>query len=842
MNKSDLKILWIDDEQEILNIGKDIIKRTGFVPLLAHSVQEGLELYQKNVDELVLIICDYMMPTMNGLELRKASLEFDDKVAFIIISSYISRQMALDALDLKISGFYDKPTIIERLSEIIKKKSEERVSFILENAEIEKIFYKEALEILSEIEEKLLLLDSDRGNEEFINAIARGVHTLKGSSGCLNSNIITKYVHKYEDLFLLIKKKSLQISDSMYELIFKGFDRIKELVLCIPQKKLKQFKLEEILLDLNYDEKNIEIGKDEVKLIKEENKATPIEIKVKDNITVPIYLLNELANYSGEFTVIKNMITKVIYKLENLLKENKEIYLLKELFEEISKLNISIHNKISELSKMPTATIFKPLNRIVRDLSKELNKNIRLHFEGENIRIANSLAEVCSHCVIHLIRNSVDHGIELPEERKKLQKLPTGTITVRCFEDSNSFFLSIKDDGKGIDPIKIKAKALEKGLYTATELNEMSENEILAIIFAPGFSTASKITDISGRGVGMDMVKTSVEAIGGKLAIDSVLNKGTEFTLKLPIPKSVTIINSLIIEIKGKILAIPEAFIDFVIQMDKDVFYKEIQYIYNQKILRRNDKIYPLIELDKLLNLKNEVNSNNNYIDIILIHSDEISFAIPIDNILDSEEIVLKSIPNFFNQHGIYLGATFLGDGTIGLILDIKKLAEFAGISFLKQKSISEKLLKIDKIENRTNYLLMKINQKSIYGLPLNYVYRIEEINRKNIKTAGELKVVKYREQVMPIFNLNNLLEIQNDQSDSNDNSSVIVVKENDQLIGFEVNEIIDIIEDNDCVDNFVTDRKGILGNININNKNVTIIDVRQILYKINIFSHLLPI
>lgn len=547
----------------------------------------------------------------------------------------------------------------------------------------------------------------------------------------------------------------------MYELIFVGFDRIKELVLCIPEKRLKKYKLDEIIGELNYNENNIEIVKEEVKTNNEELKKNNIEYKIKDNITVPIFLLNEIANYSGEFTVIKNMITKVISKLEIILKDNKEIHLLKELFEEISKLNNSIHNKISELSKIPVSTIFKPLSRIVRDLSKELNKTIRLQFEGENIRVANSLAEVCGHCVIHLIRNSVDHGIELPEERKKVQKLPTGTVMVRCFEDSNHFFLNIKDDGRGIDPIKIKAKALEKGLYTATELNEMSEKEILEIIFSPGFSTAAKVTDISGRGVGMDMVKTSVETIGGKLDINSILNKGTEFTIKLPIPKSVTIINSLIIEINGKIFAVPEDNIEFIIRMERNIFHNELQFIYNQKVMRRNNKIYPLLELDKLLNLNSENYEKSSYIEIILIKSDEMSFAIPIDNIIDSEEIVLKNIPNFFNKHGIYFGATFLGDGSIGLVLDVKKLAEFSGVNFLKQKSTSEKLLKTNIIKNRVNYLLMKINRKSVYGLPLNHIYRIEEINKKSIKRAGELKVVKYREQVMPIFSLNNILDIE---------------------------------------------------------------------------------
>lgn len=828
MNTNDLKILWVDDEDDIVEMAKDVIKMAGYTPITANNVKSGIELYKQNIEDLVLVLSDYMMPEMNGIEFRKATLEIDNSVSFGIISAYVTKQMALDALDLNICGFYDKPFNIDKMLEVIKKKSEERAQNIIENRMIENTFYQEAMELLNEIEEKLIALDNDRANSELINSIARVLHTLKGSSGCLSTNIITKYVHKYEDLFLIIKKGGIQISNKLYEILFRGFDRIKELVSCIPQKKLKNYKLDDLIIELKYEENLVENTVEEPKI---KNK---VEVKVKDSISVPIYLLDELENYSGEITVIKNMIIKIIRNLEIKFIEDKEIHNLSELFEEMSKINSTIQNKINEICKVPISLIFRPLNRIIRDISTELNKKIQLNIEGDTIRVANSISEICSNCIIHLIRNSADHGIEMPEERTKLKKPLQGSINIKCVEDNNDFILNIKDDGRGIDTIKIKEKALEKNLYSIDELEKMSEKEIFEIIFSAGFSTASKVTDISGRGVGMDMVKTSVESIGGKLTIDSTLNKGTSFTLRLPKPKSVTIINSLIVEINRKIFAIPEDNIEIIVRVDSKKFSENLNYIYNQKVFIHNNKMYPLIELDKLLNLNVEHIENNDkkdFYEILLIKIENLLFALIIDNIIDSEEIVLKKIPNFINRSGFFSGATFMADGSVGLIIDIKKIAMQSGMNAIQKKNEAEKnAVNIVK----SNYLLTKIDQKSVYGFPLEYIFRIEEIYKNNIKLSGELQVINYREQLMIIQNVSNILGLTDGSKMLNEKINVVVVKENNQYYGFEVNEVIDIVENFNPIDNTVSDRLGIIGNLNLNNKNVAILDVKNIMSKVN--------
>lgn len=831
--KENLKILWIDDEKDLLQIGKEIIIKAGFTPIISNDVNVGLELFKNNIEDLVLVLCDYMMPSLNGFELRKKTLELDDKIPFGIISAYVSKQMALDALNLKICGFYEKPFKFEKMLEIVKKNSEDRCQSIIENRAIEATFFEEAISIIDEVEEKILLLEEDRNNNDLINSIARELHTLKGSSGCLNTNVVTKYVHKYEDIFQAIKKNNLIISDEVLNIIFLGLDRIKELVSSIPKRNLHQFSLEKIIQELNYQEKKTD------NIDKKEGQRTKTGIKVKENISVPVFLLDELSSYSGEITVIRNMVLKIIHSLEAKYIDNKEIHILSELFEEMTKINSVIQNKISEICKVPIGGIFKPLQRIIKDIAKELNKNIQLIIEGDSIRVANSIAEVCSNCIIHLVRNSADHGIETVEERVSLKKQEKGTIIIKCEEDNNDFILNIQDDGRGIDTDRVKAKAIEKGIYTLDQIKKMSDKEIFEIIFAPGFSTATQVTDISGRGVGMDMVKSSVEAINGKLMIESNLNKGTKFSLKLPKPKSVTILNSLIIEVNEKTFAIPEESIDIVLRIKNEEFIENIYTVFNQKVLKRENVIYPLVELDKILKLNPGAKKNSDYIELLVIKNEGYSFAIIIDNIIDSEEIVLKKIPNFFNFGGIFSGATFMGDGSVGLVLDVKKIAEFIGLKKMTDNFSKETNLELKSKEKKSNILITKIEDKSLFAIPLEYIFRIEEISKENIHKSGALDVIQYREQVMPIYNMANILKLPKCLKAYADRINVIVVKNNEQYVGFEVEEVLDIVERQEEIDTHAIDRLGILGNVQVNEKTVSIIDVPNMLYKVSISASL---
>jgi two-component system chemotaxis sensor kinase CheA len=736
--------------------------------------------------------------------------------------------------------------------------SQKTNGFLNEEQEaLEKTFLEEAFVILENVETSLLSLEKDRDNLSTIKMIAREVHTLKGSSGCLDANTITKYVHKYEDIIASLQKQELEFTDDVYHILFLGLDRIKELVVSIPNKKLKSFDLKALLPEL--DLKNAQKKEDapssakNASETKEAAKPPPAQQDsgkpiLKDTLSVPVAMLDELSNFSGEITVLRNMINKIVRTVEIQYAGDKDIVNLGELLDEMHKINAIIQTRIVDLRKVPLSSTLKNVPRMLHDLCHNLGKKIDLEVKGDQLRVDNSLAMVCSNSLVHLVRNSVDHGVESPQDRRKAGKQEAGKVSIKCSEEHEEVHIKIKDDGRGIDASKIKGKALEKGLFTEAELDRMSESQILSIIFSSGFSTAAAITDVSGRGVGMDMVKASVESVGGVIDIETKLGQGTTFTLRLPIPKSVLIINSLLVEAAGRSFAIPQDSILRIILISPEEARKNITQISSGFILNWNNKIYPLLDLKKALKL--ETTSPNKYdrdLEIIIVQSDTLLYALLVDAILDSEEIVVKTIQPYFNAQGIYTGATFMGDGSIGLILDIKGVAGMCGVKSSYGFGEShfdnptQLLTTAKEKESYQNILLFHLDSKALYGVPLEQVFRLEEITEQDIQHAGAQEVCLYRDDLMPLHSLQSLLNMpkNNAKNSHKDTMSILVTQGKQGVVGLKVLEVVDILESKGKLSRNIRDRVGISGSTFIRDQTITILDLPTLVEKAS--EHLLP-
>ncbi|KAB8029782.1 chemotaxis protein CheW [Fluviispira multicolorata] len=839
MENEDLKVLWIDDEEDNQDAIEYMISKTKYIPIYSSSPENALEIFSNDMPNIVLVLCDYVMPKMTGFDFRKKMLEINETVPFGIVSGQITKDMALEGIALKICGFFDKPFNEELISIMILKESKKRAQSIIENRAIEKTFIEEASGILDEIEPHLLSLNYNRQDISAMKAIARGVHTLKGASSCLSSNILAKYIHKYEDFFSPVLNGKIILTDDIYDILFIGLDRIKELIISIKDKKLHLFKLQELLNDLNYQLN--EIQKPPQKNIIEK-KQEPLQTqKPKDAISVPIQMLDELSGFSGEITVIRNMINKIIYTLNVKYNNDKDIQSLEELFDEMHKINSTIQNSITDLCKVPLSGIFKPIPRILRDLARDLGKEIQININGENIRVANSLSLVCSNSLIHLIRNSADHGIEMPHERLAIQKPAHGTVNILCSEDNNELQILISDDGRGINPKKIKEKALEKELFSEKVLEAMSDQQIFEIIFSSGFSTAATLTDVSGRGVGMDMVKSSVESVGGQIEIESQINAGTSFKIRLPKPKSVLIIHSLLVKCMDRCFAIPQDNILHVLRIENKNYHTMIQKVASEQVLCYNNTLYPLLDLKKLLNISkcNQELTIDNITEILILQAEKYLFALHVDGILDSEEIVVKRINACFNYKGVYTGATFMGDGSVSLILDIKNLAEYSGIKNFETKVTQKQneptlLTEINKKNSSMqDYLLFDLESKTLYGIPINQVFRLEKIEEKKIQYCGAERAIIYRESVMPIYSMEKLLNIHIKKPSTEVNKehiSIIVTHNSEGYMGLEVPHVIDIAAGEKNLLDEIRDRIGVLGNTFINDKTVTILDLPTVI------------
>ena len=840
MANLDLKILCVDDEVGILDLYDLAIRKAGYTPILCNNPKDAVTEFSSNIDNIVLVLSDFKMPQMTGFELRKALLPDGLQIPFVIVSSLVTKEMALAALDLKISAFFDKPIDADGITAIIDKEGKARLELIRETQALTATFIDEATNILEEMDPVLLAIDKDRSNQESLNLVFRGAHTIKGSSGILSTDIVTRYVHKYEDIISGVKKGQIPFSDPVYEVLLKGFDRIKLLIAAVASKEIRTIKLEDILPELAYSE-----GPSKLQSTKSAEqsapKAPPAVQKPKDSISVPINMLDELSGYSGEITVIRNMVNKLVKGLERRYAGNKDVQSLGELLDEMHKINSTIQTRITDLRKVPLSGILKSIPRIIRDLTRDLGKFIKLEIEGDSLRVDNSLANVCSNSLVHLVRNSADHGVESPADRLAAGKSEGGSVRIKCVEHRDEVVISISDDGRGIDPAKIRAKALEKQLFSEAQLNNMTEQQTLGIIFASGFSTAAKVTDVSGRGVGMDMVRSSVEAVGGQIQIESKPGAGSTFNLRLPIPKSVLIINSLLVEAAGRSFAVPQDAIVRVIRIEASQFNGMVQSVASSLVLRCNDQLFPLVELAEILKLKTVATqaapSNAAVVEVLILKAENTEYALRIDGISDSEEIVVKRIPAYLNPKGVFGGATFMGDGTVGLIIDVNGISDLAGLKNMAQTSDRHKEKEVDQHNEQKaferNYLLFHLDSTALYGIPLEQVFRLEEIDFKKIQRSGAERVVIYRDGIMPLFSVEKLLKLSPSLAVSaapKERIPTIVAKGKDGFFGLEVSTLVDIAGSDNEVSDTIRDRKGVVGNTFIRNHNVTILDLPTVL------------
>ena len=395
------------------------------------------------------------------------------------------------------------------------------------------------------------------------------------------------------------------------------------------------------------------------------------------------------------------------------------------------KINGKMQSRITDLRKVPMQNVYRPLPRLIRDINQNLGKDIKLNLTGSDLKVDTSLAQVMNNSLVHIIRNCADHGIESNEERAASGKSPNGTIKIEAKESGEFVFLDISDDGKGINPDVIGSKAMEKGLVTDDDLQRMGRKKILSLILAPGFSTAEAVTEYSGRGVGMDMVQSSVNAIGGRIDIDSESGKGSQFSFRLPIPRSVLIINSLLVSVRSRIFNIPQDNIARLIRLDEEKKKTMLRKAQNTDVLDLEGSLLPLVRLEEVLFTGEgeepaEVSpEEHGELCIVVVKSETINYGLIVDSIEDAEEIVVKPLARHLNKHKIFSGATFAGDGKVGLILDVDGIAEKTRIADESAAAGDDSAQAEDQTRQTRDYLMFTLDSRGQYATPLQQVFRL---------------------------------------------------------------------------------------------------------------------
>lgn len=849
-NETDYYILHIDDENELRTLFCDMMNDFGIKTLSASSSIEALNLLREKSQKIVLIVSDIKMPNSDGFELRQDVLKLYPEIPFCIASGYVDRDMALKGVDLKIAAFLSKPYDFEKLTDFLVKEAIPRLKILKDNYELKLSFIADSESLIEESEEILLRLEQNAADTEALNRFYAIMHTLKGAWAFFEPKDLHRFTHLYEDILKKLQRSEISFTPHVYAVLFKGFDTIKELFSEFRSEKHKDRNFEDLLkvLDLGLNTQQNLIKKDSN--TSESNNAHKEPSVTKqygtEDIKVSVKLLDEFIQLSGEVTVIRNMLNKCVGSIERRYAGDRDVAMLTELLSELHKINSGVQNKMSEIRMVPLKSIVRVLPRAVRDVAKSLSKKVELQIEGEELRVDTSIAEVLNNSLLHIIKNSVDHGLETPEDRKTAGKPEVGKIVVNASTRDDKVIVRISDDGRGLNLEAIKSKLVKNGTHTKAQVDTMSTPDLYLMIFSSGFSTAQQVTEISGRGVGMSMVKDCVDAIGGRISIDSNYGKGATFLLELPVPKSVLIASCLGVQIGTRRFSLIQDDILRVLQFDINQTKNYIQELEKSKCLLFENELIPIADLNTLFKLNENITAQENRKLVVMRTGQDFRrIAIEVSSILDVEDMVIKNMHATLNSASLYRGVTFLDDGGVGLILNTNGIMDALHISRENSKNKSSQQNSkqhhsVDEIKiPQLHALTVLIKDAGVYALPQESVFRIEEFDSSLIKQSGSSQVIPYRGSVLKVARLadsiTNLKDIPNSYSE-NEKRRLVVIENENRFFGFEVDEILDMVTYENLKTELAQDNLGIDGHFFLGDKTISLLNVDKIIKKAAIY------
>jgi two-component system, chemotaxis family, sensor kinase CheA len=502
-------------------------------------------------------------------------------------------------------------------------------------------------------------------------------------------------------------------------------------------------------------------------------------------LRVDVMLLNRMMNLVGELVLTRNQI----------LQATAQDASLTLLSRRLDMVTADLRESVMKARMQPVSNVFSKFPRVIRDLSQALHRKVRLVLEGQETELDKSLLEAIKDPLTHAVRNSLDHGIEPPEVRAANGKDPEGTLKLRAYQESSHVIIEVSDDGAGIRVDKVRNKAIERSLITAERAAQLSDRELLQLIFLPGFSTADAITNVSGRGVGMDVVRTNVEKIGGKVEIDSRPGMGT--VLRLRIPLTLAIVPALIVHSLRQSFALPQGALSELVHIPPERVSTAVEWMEGAPLYRLRGQLLPLIFLDRLLSPGHSLAAPDaedrpmRDLFIAVLDADGRRFGLVVDGLANPEEIVVKPLSTVLKSIGLYTGATVLGSGDLALILDPGSIASRAGVAIRVQEEQAAVIQEDDLIDTTgSRYLLVAAGQRRA-AVPLGDVLRIERIPFSRIEYIGHRPVLNFEGQLLPVEDSGGVLAAAGGNPDAP--LTVVVCTEGDRHVGIAVNQVLDV-------------------------------------------------
>jgi len=549
----------------------------------------------------------------------------------------------------------------------------------------------------------------------------------------------------------------------------------------------------------------------------------------ESSIRVDVTLLDKLMNLVGELVLARNQILQFSNATEDagLLAPSQRLNLI----------TTELQEGVMKTRMQPIGNIWSKFPRTVRDVATMCGKQVRIEMEGKETELDKTIVEAIKDPLTHIVRNSVDHGIEKPERRVAVGKPAEGRLLLRAYHEGGQVIIEISDDGGGLDADKIRRKVVEKGLITPEQAARMGEREGVNLIFLPGFSTAEKVTNVSGRGVGMDVVKTNIEKIGGTVDVQSKAGTGT--TVRMKIPRTLAIIPALIVTSGGDRYAIPQISLLELVRLDGEDAQKGIELIQGVPVHRLRGRLLPLVYLNRELKVEDEAPDLSKLpaVNIVVLQADERQFGLVVDEINDTEEIVVKPLGKQLKGIKTFAGSTIMGDGRVALILDVLGVAQTSNVvSESRERALSDKEQHVASMAGeRQTMLLFQCGADGRMAMDLSLVARLEEFKPEMVECAGDAQVVQYRGQIMPLLRVSDMLLGSghsnghgrgNGKRDLATNLQVVVYSEQGRSVGLVVDRILDIVEET-IVPQQPSKRDGLLGSAVIQQRVTDLLDVR---------------
>jgi two-component system chemotaxis sensor kinase CheA len=546
------------------------------------------------------------------------------------------------------------------------------------------------------------------------------------------------------------------------------------------------------------------------------NEEEKLDAKVANqSIRVNVETLEHLMTMVSELVLTRNQLLEIVRR-----HEDSEF---KVPLQRLSNVTAELQEGVMKTRMQPIGNAWQKLPRVVRDLSTELGKQIELEMHGAETELDRQVLDLIKDPLTHMVRNSADHGLETAEERRALGKPEKGTIRLSAYHEGGHIIIEIADDGRGLNTERIKAKAIANGLASESDVEKMTEAQIHKFIFAPGFSTAAKVTSVSGRGVGMDVVRTNIDQIGGTIDVKSVPNEGSSFIIKIPL--TLAIVSALIVEAAGDRFAVPQLSVVELVRAQSNSEHR-IERIKDTPVLRLRNKLLPLIHLKKLLAMNGEGDADPENGFIVVMQVGNQTFGIVVDGVFHTEEIVVKPMSTKLRHITMFSGNTILGDGSVIMIIDPNGIAQAIGTSTAASEANEEEAEAQHRAanENTISLLVFRAGSPEPKAVPLSLVTRLEEVDAKKIEFSNGRHLVQYRGQLMPLVRVDESAAIKSEGS-----QPLLVFSDEGRSMGLVVDEIVDIVEDKLDIE-VASKTPGVLGSAVVKGHATEILDVAHYL------------